>query len=133
MRKILFFLVLALLGGCVAANTHRANVNDSSSDKLTVGTVQKEIKVGMSGSDVASVLGSPNVVTTDAQRREVWIYDKIHTEKAYSTSSGFGSLILVGGNQGAGASSTEQKTLTVVIKFDENGLVRDYAYRQSSF
>jgi hypothetical protein len=33
----------------------------------------------------------------------------------------------------AGASSSTQRTLTIVIKFDEGNKVRDFAYRQSSF
>ncbi len=99
----------------------------------------------MSGAEVAQVLGSPNIVSTDEERREVWIYDKISTEEAYSTSQGgVASLILVGltdvllGGSGglsgsSGASSTSQRTLTVIIKFDENKQVRDFAYHTSRF
>jgi len=32
-----------------------------------------------------------------------------------------------------GATSQTQKTLTIIIKLDENGLVRDFAYHQSKF
>lgn len=99
----------------------------------------------MSGAEVAGVLGSPNIVSTDEERREVWIYDKIATDAAYSSSSGgIASLILggassvaggVGGsaNQSAGASSTSQRTLTVIIKFDNDKKVRDFAYHTSRF
>ncbi|NDV20991.1 hypothetical protein GO013_16390 [Pseudodesulfovibrio sp. JC047] len=138
--------LLVLVGsGCMGAGHHREAVRDDTGDKLTVGAVQKEIKVGMSGSDVISVLGSPNMVTTDSKRREVWVYDKVSTERVYSTSSGgVGVLGLVFGgiggaagggsyNAGSGASSSTQRTLTIVIKYDEKGLVRDFAYRQSSF
>ena len=42
---------------------HAADVQKArEADKLTVGTVQREIRVGMSGAQVAEVLGSPNVV-----------------------------------------------------------------------
>lgn len=142
---------LTLLGGCKTAQQHAADVQaaDTQDDKLTVGTVQREIKVGMSSADVVSVLGSPNMVTTDSQRRENWVYDKIHTEQVYSSSSnGISTLILggalvgnaaVGGGIGpssrtsAGASRTTQRTLTIIVKFDESSLVRDFAYRYSSF
>jgi outer membrane protein assembly factor BamE (lipoprotein component of BamABCDE complex) len=116
---------------------------------MTVGTVQREVRVGMSGAEVAQVLGSPNVVTTDERRREVWVYDKISTTSAYSTSSGGAAALIFGaapaGNgllggagqtgygSGTGAASTTQKTLTVVIKFDEQGAVRDFAYHTSRF
>jgi outer membrane protein assembly factor BamE (lipoprotein component of BamABCDE complex) len=134
-----------LSAGCMSAGEHRAAVRDDTGDRVTVGTVQKEIKVGMSGAEVAQALGSPNIVTTDEERREVWVYDKIATEAAYSTSSGGVSALLVGigasiggagsagGTQSAGASSTSQRTLTVVIKFDNDHKVRDFAYHTSSF
>jgi outer membrane protein assembly factor BamE (lipoprotein component of BamABCDE complex) len=133
------------LGGCMTAAQHKADVESDAGDKMTVGTVQKEIRVGMSGSEVAAVLGSPNIVTTDEERREVWIYDKISTTSAYSTSSGGLSALILGGGSGVGggvggsasnstgAASTTQKTLTVIIKFDADKKVRDFAYHTSSF
>jgi outer membrane protein assembly factor BamE (lipoprotein component of BamABCDE complex) len=141
----------ASLAACQSAQRHAQDVEAANADanRLTVGTVQREIRVGMSGADVASVLGSPNIVTTDEQRREVWIYDRIATTRAYSTSSGGVSALVLGGviggsagagglggagyNSGAGASATTQKTLTVVIKYDGQGLVRDFAYHTSTF
>ena len=138
------FLVL-VLSGCMTAAQHRADVEAPAGDRLTVGTVQKEIREGMSGAEVAAVLGSPNIVSTDEERREVWIYDKIATDSAYSSSSGgLATLILGGGpdvaggvgahaSRSAGASSTSQRTLTVIIKFDNDKKVRDFAYHTSSF
>jgi outer membrane protein assembly factor BamE (lipoprotein component of BamABCDE complex) len=131
--------------GCMSASEHRADVQDPAGDRLTVGTVQKEIRIGMSGGEVAGVLGSPNIVSTDEERREVWIYDKVSTEVAYSTSSGGVSALILGGGSGvgggigatggrsAGAASSTQKTLTVIIKFDQYKKVRDFAYHTSKF
>lgn len=150
-----FLLLLCLIAsmpvaGC-SAQRHAQDVEaaNAAANRLTVGTVQREVRVGMSGAEVASVLGSPNIVTTDEQRREVWVYDRIATTRAYSTSSGGVSALVLGattvGNGlgagvgsagysgGAGASATTQKTLTVVIKFDGQGLVRDFAYHTSTF
>lgn len=121
------------LAGCMTAAEHAADVQGAGTDKLTVGTVQKEIHVGMSGAEVASVLGSPNIVSTDEERREVWIYDKIASDVTYSKSSGGGSVLLLGGSRSAGAASTSQRTLTVVIKFDDQKKVRDFAYHTSRF
>ena len=144
-ERILVLLFLVALAGCASVRDHRNALNDSQGERVTVGTVQKEIRVGMASSEVAASLGSPNIVTTDENRREVWIYDKLSTEKAYSTSSGgISTLFLglggaVGGgfgsgyNSSAGAGSTSQKTLTVIIKFDEKNLVRDFAYHTSRF
>ena len=142
---ILLFSLTVFLTGCQTAAYHKGQVQDNSTDRITVGNVQREVRVGMSGADVAQVLGSPNIVSTDGERREVWIYDKIATDTAYSTSSsGVNALILgltsgaagglgVGGNSSTGASSTSQRTLTVIIKFDNSGKVRDFAYHTSRF
>ncbi|OPY15082.1 MAG: hypothetical protein A4E74_02252 [Syntrophus sp. PtaB.Bin075] len=147
--NILLFALMFLISGCMSAAQHKADVRNNDAERLTVGKVQKEIRIGMSSADVVGVLGSPNMVTTDEHRREVWVYDKIATETAYSTSSGGISALILGGfggssgiagggigpsfSHGSGASSTTQRTLTIIIKYDENGKVRDFAYRQSSF
>lgn len=140
-----------LLAGCQTASQHAADVRQAQDgDKLTVGTVQREIRVGMSGADVAQALGSPNIVTTDDQRRETWVYDKISTDRVYSASSGGINTLFLGGallgnsgaaggiggagyGSGAGAASTSQRTLTVVIRFDGDRKVRDFAYHTSRF
>lgn len=126
-------LLVLLLAGCMTAQEHREAVQDDSGDRVTVGNVQREIALGMSGADVAKVLGSPNIVTTDDERREVWIYDKFSTDTTVSENSGFGTLIILGASGRAGSSSTTQRTLTVVIKFDKEKMVRDFAYHTSRF
>ncbi len=78
----------------------------------------------MPSSGVAEVLGSPNIVSTDEHGREVWIYDKTATEVVVSGSSWLVT---------AGASSKSQRTLTVIVKFDQYGAVRDIAYHSSQF
>ncbi|WP_211753491.1 hypothetical protein [Nitrosomonas aestuarii] len=87
----------------------------------------------MSNAEVAQVLGSPNIVSTDEERREVWIYDKIATDYAQSSSSGGVNILILGVGASAGASSTSQRTLTVIIKFDNVGKVRDFAYHTTRF
>ena len=140
---------LTILVGCMSANQHYQQTHGAQERQMTVGTVQKEIRKGMSGAEVAEVLGSPNIVTTDAEGREVWIYDKISTNVSYSQDSGGGGAALligsissgVGGgglasgnySRSAGAASKTQRTLTVIIKYDEQKLVRDFAYHSSSF
>ena len=102
-------------------------------EELTVGTVQREIRIGMSAAEVAEQLGSPNIVTTDEERREVWIYDKISSEVSYEERGGYGTLILIGTARSRGSKETSQKTLTIIIKYDEDLKVRDFAYHTSRF
>ncbi|HEC99981.1 MAG TPA: hypothetical protein ENN18_06340 [Proteobacteria bacterium] len=124
---------IAVFAGCSAARHAAGTQEGLQGDRLTVGTVQKEIKKGMSGAEVAAALGSPNIVSTDEQGREVWIYDKISTDRVQSESSGYGTLILFGYKGSAGSSSTSQQALTIIIKFDHDKKVRDFAYHASRF
>jgi outer membrane protein assembly factor BamE (lipoprotein component of BamABCDE complex) len=135
-------VLAALLAAGCSATHHAADVREADdTDRVTVGTVQKEIRIGMSAADVASVLGSPNIVTTDDQRQETWIYDKISSDVTYSRSSGTIVGLLFGnsgggagvGSTSAGSTSTSQRTLTVIIKFDGNNAVRDFSYHTSRF
>ena len=102
-------------------------------DRLTVGKVQGEIKMGMPASKVAEILGSPNIVTTDEKRREVWIYDKVSTDRVDTSSSAFGSLIILGASSRDSSSSQRQRTLTIIIKYDEEKKIRDFAYNYTQF
>ena len=145
--KAIYPLLLASIvaGGCTTASQHRANVQDDTTDRVSVGTVQREVYIGMTGAEVITAIGSPNIVSTDANRDEVWVYDKLATDVSYSNSeSGVLGLIFdpigsagagaVGNKRySAGASSTSQRTLTVIINFDENKRVKDFAYHTSRF
>jgi outer membrane protein assembly factor BamE (lipoprotein component of BamABCDE complex) len=137
-------VLFILLGGC--ASHHARDVQRGlDGDRLTVGTVQREIRVGQSGADVLTALGSPNIVSTDDQGREVWVYDKFATDVV--SSEGGWSIFGLGGAAGsggagggslgaggrAGASSTSQRTLTIIVKFDGDRRVRDFAYHASRF
>ena len=137
--KKLMVTVLAL-GLLIGAGSCRSAGHDDD-DRLTVGIVQKEIRVGMSGAEVGAVLGSPNIVTTDEERREVWIYDKISTTSVRNETHGSVAALIFGGSGGgilgiggeSEAKSTTQRTITVIIYFDDGGTVRDFAYHTSRF
>jgi outer membrane protein assembly factor BamE (lipoprotein component of BamABCDE complex) len=145
MRKVKLLLLLIFVGGCMT--DAEQSLRSSQEREMTLGLAQKEIRVGMSQADVATALGSPNIVSKDSEGNESWIYDKIATEVSYSRESGgvsagagglVGSWLLALGGQAqysrsAGASTQTQRTLTVVIKFDENSLVKTLSYHSSKF
>jgi outer membrane protein assembly factor BamE (lipoprotein component of BamABCDE complex) len=133
----------------MSAAEHQKSLGSTQEREMTVGIVQKEIRVGMSQADVATALGSPNIVTKDSGGKETWIYDKVATEASYSRSSGTvaggagagglaGPSLILGGVGGsatrqAGASSSTQRTLTVIIKFDTKNDVESFSYHASKF
>jgi len=127
------WIALGLCLSVVAAGCS-SETAEIKEDRLTVGTVQGEIKVGMPASQVAELLGSPNIVTTDDKRREVWIYDKVSTDRVDVANSSFAGIILIMGTKSSEkSSSTRQRTLTIIIKYDEEKKVRDFAYNSTQF
>jgi len=130
---ILLFAIAISITGCKSASEHHQELHNAHGDELTVGKVQKEIKVGMSGADVATSLGSPNIVTRDSEGNESWVYDKIATEVSYSEGQTGIFLVLAGVNRSSGASKTTQKTLTVIIKFDADSKVKTFSYHATKF
>jgi outer membrane protein assembly factor BamE (lipoprotein component of BamABCDE complex) len=130
MKKLFLLIPIIFLNfGCMSAKEHQQELHSSAEREMTLGVVQKEIRVGMSQADVAESLGSPNIVSKDSEGNESWIYDKITTEVSYSQDAG--GIIFYG--KRAGAVAQEQKTLTIVIKFDENSLVKILSYHSSKF
>ena len=123
-------MCLALATGGCHSGGGKAEIKE---DRLTVGKVQGEIKVGMPASQVAELLGSPNIVTTDEKRREVWIYDKVSSDRVDTASSTYASIIILGSRSDESSSSQRQRTLTVIIKYDEEKKVRDFAYNYTQF
>lgn len=113
-------------------------------NKLTLGKVQQTLKKGMSQGEIVVALGSPNMVTSDANGLETWVYDKLSTEVNSNSQKKSFNLLggVIGSKIGAGATggsssknsntSSSQKTLTVVLKFIEKKL-EIYTYNASSF
>jgi len=104
-----------------------------SNEPISLGTVQKKLHKGMCQDKVAYVLGAPNIVTKDKYEREAWIYDKHNTEVSVSESSSGSWLILGKWTGDKHESSTIQKTITIIVKFDENNLVDHISYHTSEF
>ncbi len=133
-RVFLIVAVVVSVGtGCRTVQDNQRDLSSSRERELTAGIVRKEIKKGMSGAQVAELLGSPNITTMDENNRETWVYDKIATEASYSESQSGMFLILGGFSNRSGAASTTQRTLTVVIKFNADSKVESFTYHQSKF
>jgi hypothetical protein len=124
--------------GCVSATYHAQDLPPATTDSgMTLGKVQMEIHNGMTQGEVLEGLGSPNIVTRDADGKETWAYDMMSREIYYSNSSvdvGAHALIIGGVySKDAGATKTVQKTLTVIIKFGKDMKVSEYSYHSSRF
>lgn len=132
-KQSVVIVLSGILCGCMSAAQHQASLGSTQEREMTVGVVQKEIRVGMSQAAVATALGSPNIVTKDDEGKETWVYDKVASEASYSASGGGVNILIAGYSRSAGAASSTQKTLTVVIKYDRKGAVESVAYHTSKF
>ena len=139
--KSTFLKVVCFTHLCVVSILQNGCQNVSEPDsirteRMTVATAQRSIRIGMSSSAVLEALGSPNLVSTDDRRRETWAYDKISSDSVDTRSSTATGLIffpILFAEGSSHRSSRNQRTLTIVVKFDEHSKVRDFAYHSSSF
>jgi outer membrane protein assembly factor BamE (lipoprotein component of BamABCDE complex) len=131
------FLKLLLLSTMMLFATACQTTKDSSKsapvERVSVGTVQRFIRNGMTSAEVVEVLGSPNMVTKNAEGNETWVYDKIHSEYEAKRSDFGICLILFGGSSAKASGGSSERTLTIVVHFDKNSKVIDFSYRTTSF
>jgi hypothetical protein len=107
-------------------------INNSES-KISYGMAKKNIVVGKtSQEDVIKLFGSPDNMVLKSNK-EIWIYDRFRVETSNKTSSGYGTVILLGRNSSNSHSSTYTKTITLIIDFEENGVVEDFNMRVGGY
>lgn len=127
LKFLIPFSCALCLVGCVN------HYNPQADEKFVLSKAQNQLKKGMSSSEVVEVMGSPNIITTDRDRNETWVYDKISSQTAKSYMEGGFFPIIAGIGGSSESSAKSQRTLTVIIKFDDNKMVKDISYHSSSF
>ena len=130
-------IVGVAFGTMSCANNNPPLTEDGLNRELTVGLVQREIKEGSPAEEVIRTLGSPNIVKTDADGLEVWVYDRFSSERVRRS---FAATLLGISDSSLGlfqgSSSKEQSSvasLTVILNFDKNSNVSGVAYHRSKF
>ena len=140
-------LALALAAAAVVplVAEERGKGKAEASREFTLGVVQKDLKQGLSQADVAERLGSPNLVTRDAEGREAWVYDRVSSEVEASSGTigvgGVGSgvggalagILGIGAGKRTERARSSQKTLTVIIRFSAAGAVESFTWHSSRF
>ena len=119
-------LMVSLLANYLVACTPSAPLaiipaRQVETQKITLGNVQMVVKKGATNADVIGALGSPNIVTSNKDGTETWVYDKIITE----------AEVALGRSSGVAVSST--RTMMVVVKYDKSSRVEEVQYRQTSY
>lgn len=127
MKMILAFILMPLLIGLTGCTNEppvplaTIPARQIETQKITLGSVQRAVKKGATSAEVMAALSSPNIVTTNNDGSETWVYDKTFSETE-SVSNSHSSVAV---------SST--RTMIVVIKFDKKHIVENVQYRQTSY
>jgi len=116
---VILIVLVCHLSACAPLATIPARQIETQ--KVTLGNVQRSVKPGASSAEVIAALGSPNIVSSNKDGTETWVYDKISAESEYA--AGFASAVAV----------TSTRTLMVVIKYARSGLIETVDYRQTSY
>jgi outer membrane protein assembly factor BamE (lipoprotein component of BamABCDE complex) len=129
---IVIMVGMVVFSGCATTGTAASNQTNASG--LTHGNVQLTLKKGeTTQNEVLEVFGPPNIVTYDADGQEVWTYQRHATVSSSQSSSAYGTIILIGGSSRTSGFEQSSRTMTLIIKFDEDKKVSDFRSRASTF
>lgn len=140
LNKIQFYLLsllIVLLQACSTSSPlnygkQESQLNSNSKvSKVLISNAQR-ISQGMTGTEVIECLGSPNIITSDTEGIDTWIYDKILREFETITVED-GSWLFSPRLTTITSGSSSEKTLIVVIRFSVDKKVKQVSYRQSSY
>jgi hypothetical protein len=157
------FAALALLAACVSTQpaqqpvappqtpqAQAVSAPNAQPSALSYGTVTATVQKGKTTqADLLQMFGGPNISTTDSDGVETWVYERSVTQTDVASNSRsseaaaklglFFKSVELGASgstsQSAAASSTTTsiRSLTVIVKFNQDKTVKDYSARASYF
>lgn len=124
---ISLLLVFCCLTGCAA--TRPSAQEQAKESALTAGMAKEFIYPGKtSQAQVMEIFGPPDLVTRK-DGKDLWTYDKISQE--VTSSSGYLTIILAGVE--SSRASRRNKSVMLIVYFDENDVVVDYKLSVAKF
>lgn len=139
-KMLKFFFLLSVTHFVLSCASPYGDMSVKSSN-LTPGMVKKQIVVGKTvQGEVMEVFGPPDLISKK-NNYEMWGYDKISREAAYTAFGlgvGGGGAVGAGGlgglaGLGTGYSTQSTKTIFLLIYFDEKNVVADYKLSATRF
>lgn len=144
-------LVMLTCVPCVAESaTPPQEPVDSTPSALSYGMVTSQVRKGETTQlDLIELFGSPNISTYDSAGVESWVYERsitrtdieAQTESARGAANlgVFFNLVKAGGgiagsrHEASAKFTTSLRSITVIVKFAEDGTVSDYQVRSAQF
>ncbi|MCG2710467.1 MAG: hypothetical protein L6246_09165 [Thermodesulfovibrionales bacterium] len=127
------FLISLFLVGCATPLTSN-EASPTQPSPFTHGNVQLTIRQNITTqAEILEKFGPPNIATVDSSGKEVWTYQKHATVSKSSETNAYGTVILFGVAGGSSGFEQSTRTMTLIIKFDENKKVADFKSMTTSF
>jgi len=125
-RMLVASVALLVVGCAYQAPLATIPSRQIDTQKISFGSAQQlksKVDQGASvgGGDVVQALGSPNIVSTNPDGTETWVYDKIITEKEMAAG------------QNTSVQTQSSRTMMILIKFNKKNAVESIVYRQTSY
>ncbi|MHB9138651.1 MAG: hypothetical protein ACYC4Q_04520 [Victivallaceae bacterium] len=131
MKKIIImlaFIGVLLIQGC------SSTPKDEKNSPFTTGNAQLSLKQGVTTqAEVLEKFGAPNIATVDSTGNDLWTYQKYATVTQSSGQGGYFWLVIVGGNTVTSGLEQTQKTMTLIIKFDQDKKVKEFKSMSTNF
>ncbi len=125
-------LTFLILLGCATPGSDAEA--DETHSGLTHGNVQLTLQKGKTTQqDVLEAFGAPNITTIDSSGQEVWTYQRHATVSESKASGAYGTIILFGGSSRTTGFEQSSRTMTLIIKFDNEKRVSDFSSMATSF
>ena len=132
LNQLLAVFLLLTFASC-ATNSKKG------SDKLNKTKIEKNLVKGKtSKAQVVEVLGAPEMINSDSNGKEQWVYSQ-YTSQTDSSSVdidtlmyGFSTIAYGGVGMGASNSKSQTQTVTLTVYFNSKGMLEHYKYSKSS-
>jgi outer membrane protein assembly factor BamE (lipoprotein component of BamABCDE complex) len=133
--KIKTGLMIGLLAGAsVLLSACATQPKQQSTNPFTSGQVSMTLKQGVTTkAQVIQAFGAPNIVTQNAQGESEFIYQKNMQVQKSSSGGGYLTVILAGFSSNSSQSQQGSRTMTLIITFNKNDVVKSYKSMTTSF
>jgi len=129
MKRIIAVLLMGILLSACATQQPQQPANNP----FTPGKVSLTLRKGVTTkAEVSEAFGAPNIVTQN-NGISTWIYQK-NAQVSQSSSKGvFGTILLLSAGENSAQSSQSSRTMTLIIKFNQQDKVIDFKSMTTSF
>jgi len=132
MKKII--IIMFAFAGVLLIQGCSSTPKDEKNSPFTTGNVQLSLKQGVTTqAEVLEKFGPPNIAAVDSTGNDLWTYQKFATVTQSSGQGGYFWLVIVGGNTGTSGLEQTQKTMTLIIKFDQDKKIKEFKSMSTNF